>query len=101
MFDISMGEISLAALVAFVVLGPKDMLKAYHHIKLIVVNIKKEIEKYIHSITHSIDDEDVVQVVLDDDGNPQKAYNLDKIMQKLKTEINPDTLPDDKDDKKS
>jgi Sec-independent protein translocase protein TatA len=86
MFDISFGEFSLIGLVALLVLGPTEMLKVYKSIKKFVSSIKKSIEKQLKGITHDAEDEDLIDITIDDQGVPQKAYKLDKILEKLKAE---------------
>ena len=80
MFDVSFSEISLIGFIALLVLGPKEMMSLYKSIKRITTNLKASINKYFKEAEQSLDEEDIVEIIIDQEGNPQKAYKLEKIM---------------------
>jgi len=84
MFDFSFSEFSLVVMLALILLGPKELLRLYNNMRAKFLPIKQTIENEIGAIRREIDEEGVVEIIIDDQGRPQKSYNLEKLRPHLK-----------------
>ncbi|MCE2993163.1 MAG: twin-arginine translocase TatA/TatE family subunit [Alphaproteobacteria bacterium] len=79
MFDIAFSEIALVILVSFLLFGAKDTLEIIKSLKRVISNIKDQYNSFIEHLHKELDEEELVHIVFDDDGNPHQAYNLEKL----------------------
>jgi Sec-independent protein translocase protein TatA len=84
MFDFSFSEFSLVMVLALLLLGPKELYRLYHSVRAKFQPIKQTLEAEIGAIRREIDEEGVVEIIIDDQGRPQKSYNLEKLRPHLK-----------------
>ena len=84
MFDVSFGELSLVGLIALAVLGPQEMFRIYKALKKALSEVKDSLEKQLKILDE--DEDDLIDITMDDEGRPQKAYKLDKILEKMKND---------------
>jgi Sec-independent protein translocase protein TatA len=87
MFDFSLSELGVVGLVALIVLGPKEMIeliKSARKIKSSITEYFAESKKYLDEILE--EEENIVDVIIDMDGNYQKTYKLNKIKPDIKDE---------------
>ncbi len=90
MFDFSLPELGLVGLIALLVLGPKDMVFFLKSISQVISKIKdyyNDYVKYLNAAINEVEAEkNVVDVIVDMDGNHQRVYDLSKIMPQIKVE---------------
>jgi Sec-independent protein translocase protein TatA len=79
LFDISASELLLTALVGFLVLGKED----FKSLIEIVADLKTHLTSYLNQlknfINNQLEDEEIVEIIFDDEGNPHKSYNIEKL----------------------
>ncbi len=86
MFDVSFSELALTALVGFVVFGKsefKDLVSAVFNIKSYFDDI---VVRFKALINEQLNEEDVVDIIYDEEGNPHKAYNVERLKPYFKDE---------------
>jgi Sec-independent protein translocase protein TatA len=84
MFDISLSELGIISVVAFLVLGPKEFANAVHYIKHNINSLKRW---WQHNIPNAQDlvsrhqqvDDNVVKYIMDLEGNMRATYDLSSI----------------------
>lgn len=80
MFDIGLSELALTAVVALLVLGPKDMMIAVRYVAAFVKNARKialDAKAELHEAIGDIPEIDMkTSTIIDLDGKPQIAYNV-------------------------
>jgi Sec-independent protein translocase protein TatA len=90
MFDFSLAEFGLVGLVALLVLGPKDMVVFMRSASGMVSDLKKNFEKYAQYLKDAMNEVEgetnIVDVIIDEEGNSQRVYDLSKIMPAIKEE---------------
>ncbi len=90
MFDFSLPELGLVGLIALLVLGPKDMVIFLKSISQVISKIKdyyNDYVKYLNAAINEVEAEkNVVDVIIDMDGNHQRVYDLSKVMPQIKVE---------------
>lgn len=79
MFDVAFSEIALVMLISFLLFGTKDTLDMIRSFKKLIVNLKDKYNSFIEHLHKELDEEDLVHIVFDDDGNPHQAYNVEKL----------------------
>lgn len=79
MFDISFAELLVVLLVGLLVLGPKDMLKSAKAMKRVWRDIKSYYTEFVEYLSRELDNDDFVKIIYDQDGNPQKVYDIEKL----------------------
>jgi Sec-independent protein translocase protein TatA len=89
MFDISFFEILIVAIASFTFLGVKDTLAALKSIKKFIANIRSSFDEYIKFLDEETKSEpdlgdNILEEIVDLDGNLQKRYDLSKIMPEIK-----------------
>ena len=87
MFDFSLSELGVVGIVALIALGPKEMmnvLKAIREIKNKITSYFSESKSYVNKVLD--EEQNVVDVIIDMDGNYQKVYKLDILKPKIKDE---------------
>ncbi|MCE2991874.1 MAG: twin-arginine translocase TatA/TatE family subunit [Candidatus Jidaibacter sp.] len=92
MLDISISEIIVVGLVGLIVLGPKEMVEVIRSLRKIGNNIKEYYNEFLAYLSAELGEtpsDDYVKIILDQDGNPQKVYDLEKIKPYLKDEDDP------------
>lgn len=87
MFDFSFPELGIVGLIALLVLGPKDMVLFLKSIAQFASKLKEycaEYTQYINSAVNEIEAETkIVDMIVDEEGNMQKVYDLSKIMPEI------------------
>lgn len=87
MFDVSFAELGLVGLIGLLLLGPKDMLQAIKYIKTFLSSLREKYDEYIKYFNETMaEEEPIVKIVFDEEGNPQKAYDINRIKPFLKDE---------------
>jgi sec-independent protein translocase protein TatB len=92
MLDISISEIIVVGIVGLIVLGPKEMVEVIRSLRKIWANIKEHYNEFLAYLSSELEEnsnDDYVKIILDQDGNPQKVYDLEKIKPYLKDEDDP------------
>lgn len=88
MFDFSLPELGLVGIIALLVLGPKDMVIFLKSISQAISKVKDyycDYVQYLNSAINEVEAEkNVVDVIIDMDGNHQRVYDLSKIMPQIK-----------------
>lgn len=87
MFDFSLPELGVVCVVALIALGPDEMVRIVKFCRDTTAHLRQIFAKYMDEINEVTGVDDLVKVVFDDDGNPHKAYNLDKIKPRLKKDV--------------
>jgi sec-independent protein translocase protein TatB len=84
MFDFSLAEFGVVGIVALIFLGPKDLLEIIKSLQKINTTVKDYFNQYVSYLNKSVlEEENIVDVIQDLDGNMQKVYNLKKIMPEI------------------
>jgi Sec-independent protein translocase protein TatA len=87
MLDVSISELALVGLVGFLVLGPKEMLSMIKSARSIITSLKSYYEEFIKHLNKELEaDDDYVKIIMDNEGHPQKVYDLEKIKPYIKEE---------------
>lgn len=86
MFDISMSELMLVGIVGLYALGPKELFAAIKSVRSLVANLKAYYEEFMNHLSKELEGDDYVKIIFDDEGRPQKVYDLEKIKPYLKDE---------------
>ncbi|CAG7588725.1 MAG: hypothetical protein AB8V23_04040 [Candidatus Midichloria sp.] len=81
MFDISLAELGVTSIVAIVVFGPQECLKALKYIRYIGMRCKKIISHYMHPIQEEL--RHVKDHLIDLEGEIQPTYDLEEIKKEL------------------
>ncbi|MDF3047666.1 MAG: hypothetical protein K0R73_784 [Candidatus Midichloriaceae bacterium] len=79
-------------IVGLIVLGPKEMVEVIRSLRKIWANIKEHYNEFLAYLSSELEEnsnDDYVKIILDQDGNPQKVYDLEKIKPYLKDEDDP------------
>jgi len=88
MFDFSLGELGIVGLIALLVLGPKDMIIFIKNIRDFFSKIRAYYDQYVKYLNAAIEEveeeKNIVDFIMDQDGNYQKTYDLSKIMPQIK-----------------
>ncbi len=88
MFDFSLPELGLVGLVALLVLGPKDMVIFLKSVSQVFGKVKGYYNDYVKYLNDAINEveaeKNVVDMIVDMDGNMQRVYDLNKIMPQIK-----------------
>lgn len=88
MFDLSFSEIGLVGVIALMVLGPKEMIVFIKSIRDFFASIRQYYNKYLNYLNKAINEVEeetkLVDVIIDQDGNYQKVYDLSKVMPQIK-----------------
>jgi Sec-independent protein translocase protein TatA len=79
MFDFSLAELGVVGVIALLVLGPAEMLQLLRYLRKMTAAAKREYEKCFASLQEELGDDDLVKIIFDEDGKPQRAYDLEKI----------------------
>jgi Sec-independent protein translocase protein TatA len=79
MFDFSLAELGIIGVVALMVLGPAEMLQLLKYARKFTAAAKREYEKYFTELQDAVGETDLITIVFDDEGNPQRAYDLEKL----------------------
>lgn len=87
MFDFSLAELGVVGVVSIALFGPREIISLFRNIR----DLKgKLIDLYNHSkdyLNNILDEEqNVVDVIVDMDGNLQKTYDLSQIKPQIKDE---------------
>ncbi len=77
MFSIS--ELILVAIVGFLVLGPKELFASIKAIRSMILNFKAYYEDFMRYLSKEFESDDYIKIIFDDEGLPQKVYDLEKI----------------------
>jgi Sec-independent protein translocase protein TatA len=88
MFDFSLAELGVVGVVALLVLGPEEFCELMKAVKVIVQKAKSLYRQYFEEITDSVSNDNVVEMIIDMDGNLQKRYDQTKIMPYVKQKSN-------------
>jgi sec-independent protein translocase protein TatB len=87
MLDFSLSEFGIVGAVALLVLGPKDMLLFLKSASEFFSRLKEyfsEYTNYLNQAVNEIESESkIVDVIMDEEGNMQKVYDLSKIMPEI------------------
>lgn len=90
MFDFSLPELGLVGIVALLVLGPKDMVIFLKSVSQAFGKVKGYYNDYVKYLNDAINEveaeKNVVDMIMDMDGNMQRVYDLNKIMLQIKEE---------------
>ncbi len=87
MLDIAISELILVGIVGLLVLGPKEMLSAIRSGRKAIAILRSYYEEFTNYLTKELEiDDDYVKIIMDDEGHPQKVYDLEKIRPYLKEE---------------
>lgn len=78
MFDFSLAELGMVALVSLFVLGPKDMLVLLKACRDFFISLKKHYLNYTDYLNEALDDLDDKNKIVDLDGKLQKTYKIKK-----------------------
>ncbi|CAK6537895.1 MAG: hypothetical protein IRD7MM_05260 [Candidatus Midichloria mitochondrii] len=81
MFDISLAELGVAGIVAVVVFGPQECLKALKYTRYIVIKCKKIISSCMYPIQKEL--RHVEDHLIDLEGEIQLTYDLEEIEKEL------------------
>lgn len=88
MFDLSFSEIGLVGVIALMLLGPKEMIVFIKSIRDFFASIRQYYKSYLNYLNKAINEVEeetkLVDVILDQDGNYQKVYDLSKVMPQIK-----------------
>ena len=85
MLDIGFSELLLIAVVALVVIGPKDLPVVLRHVMKVVRELRGMYSGLKHQMNEMLDEAGVndirhnVTTIIDLEGKPQKAYNVDDL----------------------
>lgn len=79
MFDFSLAELGVVGAVALMVLGPTEILQLLQYLRKLSASAKREYEKCFTELQDAVGDDDLIKIVFDDEGKPQRAYNLEKL----------------------
>lgn len=79
MFDFSLAELGVVGVVALMVLGPAEMLQLLQYLRKMTAAVKREYEKCFASLQEAVGDDDLVKIIFDKEGKPQRAYDLEKL----------------------
>lgn len=81
MFDISLAELGVVGIVAIVVFGPQECLKALKYMRYIGIKCKKIISNYMYPIQEEL--RHVKDHLIDLEGEIQPTYDLEEIKKEL------------------
>lgn len=85
MFDFSMSEIALSALVAFLVLKPEDLMPTIKNLYNYFLSSRIYGRQYLEYIKNEMRlEEKSAKYIKDMDGNDQQIYDVPKIIKKRK-----------------
>jgi sec-independent protein translocase protein TatB len=85
MLDVGLSELALIAIVALVVLGPKDMMHGMKYVLSMVKNLRNAAtmaREQVHSAMDEIGLDDLAaqtRTIIDLDGKPQIAYDVSEL----------------------
>lgn len=85
MFDIGLSELLLIAVVALVVVGPKDLPVVIRHVMKFLRELRgvyAGIKKQMHQVMEEAGVNEALQettTIIDLEGKPQEAYNVDEL----------------------
>ena len=98
MFDLSFAEITIVAIIALLVIGPKDLPKAISFIKKITAKVKNLTNEFTSSISDIDEISDLkeeankinkdLKTIIDLDGNEQPTYDLSEIIDEIDNKKN-------------
>ena len=103
MFDIGLSEILLIAAAAIIFIGPKDLpivmrhvMKFIRELRMLYLGLKKQMhdvmeEAGLNDLHHDLNQN--VTTIIDLEGKPQKAYNIEDLKQLEQTRIVPSEAP--------
>ena len=83
MFDVSLAEVGIVGVVALLVLGPAEFLNLYKSLKKTINGFKQSVNIELAKLDAEVEAESLLRVTVDDNGLPQKAYDLEKIKRKI------------------
>ena len=87
MLDISIAELLLVGIVGLLTLGPKELLAAIKSLRGLTAYLQRAYEEFMSYLNKELDDsDDYIKIIFDDEGQPQKVYDLEKIKPYLKDE---------------
>ena len=89
MFGFSIGELLLVLLISIGVLGPKEMIEIAKSIKQLLLDIEDKFKsylKYLDNETKSEIEEEIVNYIIDMEGNLQRTYDLSKLFPDIKNQ---------------
>jgi Sec-independent protein translocase protein TatA len=85
--EFAFSELCLVFLIALMVLGPKEALEFVKAIRKGISEVKLYYKKYTDHLNAILSEsENVIDVMIDENGQIQKMYNLDKIKPDIKDE---------------
>jgi Sec-independent protein translocase protein TatA len=84
MFDFSLAELGVVGIIALLALGPDEMVKILSFLKKTTDRLKREVRKQMDMAREATGENDLVKIIFDENGSPQKAYDMDKIKPLLK-----------------
>lgn len=85
MLDVGFSELLLIGVVGLIVVGPKDLPAVIRQVRKVLRelgDIYSGLKKQVHDVideTELSDLKDSMTTIIDLDGNPQKAYNVDDL----------------------
>lgn len=80
MFDFSLAELGVVGMVALLVLGPQEFCELIKGVKVLTKKVRSLYYEYLEDINESVSNDNIVDVIIDMDGNLQKRYDHKKIM---------------------
>ncbi len=81
---ISFGELMLIMMVALVALGPEHFLSSVKTLKSLADGFKSWYNDFINYLESEINGDGFVDIIIDEEGNRQKVYDVEKIKPFLK-----------------
>ncbi len=78
MFGISVGEVLVVLLISFLIFDIKEIVQFIHKIKDFFTKIQEFYNEFVNYLKIQIED-DFVDVILDEEGNSQKVYDVKKV----------------------
>lgn len=84
MFDFSLAELGVVGIVALLILGPQEFCDLIKAVKILIHKAKSLYKESFWDIEESISNDNVIDMIVDMDGNLQKRYDEKKIMPYVK-----------------
>lgn len=81
MFDFSFMEFIIVAVVAFLVLGPQEMVRVVKDIRQIYMRLKRWVEDYWHALEAEYGEP--IKYIKDIEGNLQPTYDIEEMLCKI------------------
>jgi Sec-independent protein translocase protein TatA len=79
MFGVSFGEILVVLIVAFILLGPENFIEGIKSFKNVSNKLRSWYMDFMSYLKSELEHDQFIDIFVDDEGNSQKVYDIEKI----------------------